>query len=388
MERRTRTGLFYVVITLFWMSMYSYMPILSTHSKAMGALPTMIGSIASAYGLTQMCLRIPLGILSDKLKMRKIFVIIGCATSAASALGLMFSTTPVMLMIFRGLAGVAASSWVTFTVLFSSYFDPATAPQAMARVNIYNNLGQMTALFLGGQVAQHFGSRFSFLLSLVFAGCAFALSFFITEKRPESVTPITGKAIVEVVTDKLLLSVSCLAIVYQVIQQGTVMGFTPMYVQELGGTSAQQGYITSISLAGSMIAAIISSRFLLKKLGARRCILIGQLITATFTVLIALAARSVWQVFVFQFVAGLGNGITYPLLMGLAIKNIRPERRSIAMGSFQSIYALGMFIGPLLTGVLNTGLTLSTSLCIVACLGYVAFAAGLFVLPKDKQGAR
>jgi len=38
------------------------------------------------------------------------------------------------------------------------------------------------------------------------------------------------------------------------------------------------------------------------------------------------------------------------VLMGLAIKTVPEEKRATAMGFFQSIYALGMFGGPVFAG--------------------------------------
>jgi len=63
--------LFSVIIILFWFSLYIYVPQLSNYAKELGASYRLIGLIGSAYGFSQTILRIPLGILSDKLRNRK-----------------------------------------------------------------------------------------------------------------------------------------------------------------------------------------------------------------------------------------------------------------------------------------------------------------------------
>ena len=60
---------------------------------------------------------------------------------------------------------------------------------------------------------------------------------------------------------------------------------------------------------------------------------------------------SFWLLVACQAVMGLGIGIAFPVLMGLALQSVEPEARASAMGVFQSIYAVGMTLGPALSGV-------------------------------------
>jgi len=76
---------------------------------------------------------------------------------------------------------------------------------------------------------------------------------------------------------------------------------------------------------------------------------------------------------------GLGRGITGPLLMGLSIETTPVARRAMIRGIFQSIYAVGMFLGPVIAGQIGTslgtkGLFLSTS-----GVGLLAMAGVLLV---------
>jgi MFS family permease len=52
-----------------------------------------------------------------------------------------------------------------------------------------------------------------------------------------------------------------------------------------------------------------------------------------------------------QAVIGLGVGIAFPVLMGLALQAVEPEARASAMGVFQSVYAIGMTLGPAVSGL-------------------------------------
>jgi MFS family permease len=49
---------------------------------------------------------------------------------------------------------------------------------------------------------------------------------------------------------------------------------------------------------------------------------------------------------------GLANGLFFPILLGLSIEGVDTYHRSTAMGIHQSVYAIGMFSGPWIGGLL------------------------------------
>ena len=56
--------------------------------------------------------------------------------------------------------------------------------------------------------------------------------------------------------------------------------------------------------------------------------------------------------FAAQLCLGLGQGIGYPVLLGMSIQHVAETERATAMGLHQAIYAVGMFAGPWLSGLL------------------------------------
>ena len=52
-----------------------------------------------------------------------------------------------------------------------------------------------------------------------------------------------------------------------------------------------------------------------------------------------------------QILSGIGWGFALPLLMGLRIREVAPSEKATAMGIFQSIYGIGMLLGPSITGI-------------------------------------
>ena len=119
---KSRKRLFYIVVMMYWFSMYTYVPILSPYVEHLGGSLFMIGLVIGSYGFTQLLVRIPLGIWSDRIGKRKVFIIAGIACAILSCLGMALTTNVWVVLGLRSLAGVAAASWVAFTVLFASYY--------------------------------------------------------------------------------------------------------------------------------------------------------------------------------------------------------------------------------------------------------------------------
>ncbi|MGA2765567.1 MAG: MFS transporter [Spirochaetia bacterium] len=65
----------------------------------------------------------------------------------------------------------------------------------------------------------------------------------------------------------------------------------------------------------------------------------------------AATAHSIALLFVATIAMGGANGFFFPLLMGLSIEQVDAAHRSTAMGIHQAIYAVGMFLGPWIGGI-------------------------------------
>ena len=102
--------LFSIVTVLFWFSLYAYVPQISNYARELGASYKFIGLIGGAYGLTQTILRIPIGIVSDKFRLRKIFIIMGIMCAVISATLVYLFPSPYSLLWARLIAGIASAT--------------------------------------------------------------------------------------------------------------------------------------------------------------------------------------------------------------------------------------------------------------------------------------
>ncbi len=370
--------LFCIVTFLYWFSLYAYVPMLAPYSESIGATHKMIGLIVGSYGFTQMLLRIPLGIYSDKLNKRKPFITFGLFISIISSLGLWYFPNPWLIFIFRSLAGVTAATWVTMTVLFSSYFKKEDTAAAIGIINSINALGQVLAMLLGGFAAQHISQTMPFLIAAIGAIAALLLSLKIEEKEDLQRKPLKTYELVQVIKNKNLILVSILAIFSQLIIYATVFGFTPIYAKNIGATDFQISLLSVLSVLPIIIVPILSGAFISKRYGDKKTIVIGFLILSLSTILIPYI-NSINFLYISQIAGGFGRGMVFPMLMSLSIKKVEESKRATAMGFFQAIYGVGMFVGPIIVGVLSDFVGLSWGFVAVASIGVLGILTTFFL---------
>jgi predicted MFS family arabinose efflux permease len=366
-----RIPLFCIVTLLFWFSMYTCVPILTAYVEFLGASHKMAGLIVGMYGFSQMLLRIPVGIMSDRFHKRRLFIVFGLLFTTLSGAGILVSQSITWILILRALAGAAAATWVDFTILFASYYRRDETTKAIGTITVYNTLGQMLGILCGGWFADVYGWEWSFLIGACVGTVGFAASFFLVEKFDDNAQKITAQGVIEVARDRTLLVVSFLAILFQLMTFATVFGFTPVYAQIMHATKLDMGLLTFFSTFPTAVAAWVGGRHLAAKLGEKNVIVGGFILSGVFTAIIPLTT-SLGLLILTQAVAGFGRGLATPILMSLSIKDMAPGQRATAMGFYQAIYGLGMFLGPLFMGVAGDLLTLQQGFVIVGALGCVS----------------
>ena len=366
METSAQKKLLFVTL-LFWFSMYTYVPILAPYAQSLGASYDMTGMIIGAYGLSQLLLRIPLGILSDASGTRKFFILWGLVLAAGSSFGMWLLPAAFALLVCRTLAGVAASTWVDFTVLFVSYFPIKESPRALGYLNAANNLGQVTAMLSGAYLAQHVSMNAPFLLGAVAGVFGLAGAFLLEEKKLPP-KPVNTVVLREAFQNVRLLKLSFLGIIIQMLTFVTVFGFLPLAATAIGASTFELGLLTTATMVPSIFSAAMSGAYFSRRFGERTTLSFGLLLTSLTCLAIPWIEQLSW-LYVTQMLGGFARGLVLPLLMGLSIRDFPADKRSTAMGVFQSLYGLGMFFGPLLAGFVSGVAGLATGFALTGAIG-------------------
>jgi MFS family permease len=362
--------LLYFVNAFFWMTVYTYVPIFPAYLQNTGVSATMIGIITGSYGVMQMLLRLPLGILSDRLHRRKPFIIAGIAVGALSSLMMFFIGTPMAMLAGRLMAGLSACAYVQISILFSSYYDVNNTSKSLGFVEGSTAAGQLTAMLLGGFASSLFSDRYTFLLAALLGCVGIALASFAQESRIERI-PATVGDIGKVVSERTLIVASVLAIFVQAVNFGKAFVFAPLAASAFGATPLQKSALTMFSpLSGGRLAP---------RYGTRSVVAAGFALQAVSCAMVPFAPSIGW-LYASQFLTGLGYAVAFPSLMTLGISKMPPEKRATAMGFYQSVYGIGILCGPLLTGFLTNWIGKNPSFFVNAAMAVAAgIAAILFI---------
>ena len=380
-EKRTIRA-YYVGMFLYWGALYVYSPILSVYAQSLGASFTIVGIVVGAYGFVQMWLRIPLGIWSDRLGRRLPFLYAGHFFNLVGCLGLAMAPTPMYLIVFRGVLGISAATWVAFTVLFASYFPANQSPKAMGVITAINGISLITVNGLGGQIAQMWGMGATFYAGAVLAAIGLIATVPIKEHRTHREPP-TFRQIWRIITHPALMLVASITALNHYAFWATTFGFVPVYAADLGASKLTLGIIGVAALVPYTLTAPMNHRFA-ARLGENRAVFVGILVMAV-TMFVVPLINNIPLLAISQGASGFGRGLVYPLLMGLSIREISGEDRATAMGVYQAVYAIGMFLGPTTAGAVADAVGLSGAFIIAGAVSAIAAVAALILLGRTND---
>ncbi|MHB1318882.1 MAG: MFS transporter [Anaerolineae bacterium] len=348
-NRRMMTILLCVAVFMYWISLYLYAPTLPTYVEGKVDTLASVGIILSMYGLWQAIVRLPLGIFADWMGKRKPFVIFGLALGGLGAYMLASAQDASGLLVARAITGLAAGTWVPLVVMFTSLFPPEEAVRASALLTFVGGVGRILATAVTGTLNNWMGYPFAFYLA---AGAAILAIVAILPAREQAQPPKVPSMgnLARLLSRSDVLLPSVLSMILQYANWATTFSFVPILAGELGATDVTLSVLLSFNIAvvtfGNLIATTV-----VRRIGARNMVYLSFALLTVGT-LGAAVAHSILAVFVLQFLIGFSNGIGYPVLMGMSIRNVEEAQRGTAMGFHQAVYAIGMFAGPALSGVL------------------------------------
>ncbi|KKI89866.1 MFS transporter [Bacillus sp. SA1-12] len=364
--------IFLIVSFAPWFSHFIYLPILTPHIELMGGKYTFIGIVLSSYGLMQFIFRLPIGICSDLFKLRRPFIVTGMLISTASCLLFALTDSLGWVLIARSLAGIAAATWVVFTVLYSSYFVDREVHRAMSSISFVVVLAQLLGMSVSGIIVNEWGWHAPFWIGGITSLLAAILSFFIYEVKEENArAPVKVIDLTSVIKEPMLIKVSMLSILAHSMIFTTTFGFIPAYALKIGLTASEISLLVFTFMIPHAIATLFMGKLIVPLLGKWKTLNIAFFASALITLLTPFI-ESKGLLMVIQALNGFSLGIVFPMLLGLAIETIPHEKRATAMGVYQALYAIGMFSGPFIAGVLNTKFGLAAGFYFTGIVGFIA----------------
>lgn len=337
----------FIIMILYWFSLYTYIPFQVPYLYALNVTPSIVGIILGLYGASQMILRFPFGIISDYFGKYKIFIVLGSLLSAISCIIKMVYPTANGFLVGNILTGVAASTWLMYMVLYYSYFDRSKEHMAASKCLVANVIG----MFLGFLFATIFYQKFGMSLMLIAAAlAAFAatiLALFLKEEKREKKNNI--KDLILVIKNKRLLFFSVLSIIEQGIHMAASVSFTLNRIKELGGASYLVGIASLINMFFAIVSAYIASTSFASKRGSKFYVPFSFVLLGLYCVSVILT-KNIFVIVASQILSGLSIGMLASYLTSEALIEIDRDKKSSAMGFYQTAYSIGIFIYPIITG--------------------------------------
>ncbi|ANY69594.1 MFS transporter [Paenibacillus sp. BIHB 4019] len=365
--------LFTIVTLLYWTSMYVYVPTLSPFLSGRGLSMQLIGIVLGSYGFVQMLVRFPVGVASDRFGKRKPFIILGMVTALLSCLMFLVPGHWLWPLGGRAMAGICASTWVAFTVMYANYFAAEDAAKAMGSISVMIVSGQMLGMLMSGTVTDMWGDAAPFITGAVIAGVGLLLALILKEpqKQLHERVGMTLAMARSIIGTKLLLQVSLLSILAHGVLFITMFGFTPLKAETLGITGYGLTFIVFAFMLPHALASMFTAKWFAPRFGNWVTIGIGFVLSAICTVAIAYTDSFAMLVLT-QAINGFAQGLHLPLLLGLSIRDVQPAGRATAMGLYQAVYSIGMFSGPFLAGWLNDSWGMNSGFWFGGLLGAAA----------------
>lgn len=340
--------LFYIIVTLFWFAQYVYIPFQSTYLISIGTISSMVGVIIGAYGITQMLLRLPVGIYADCIGKHKALIIVGALLSGLASVVRVYCCDGTGFLIANLLSGVASATWISFMVYYTGQYSNNQQQLATSKVIMFNNLGMLLGFITSTLCYSIMGMKY-LCLSSVFAGIfACILALFLKEPK-KTKEHLSIKALCCVCMNKRLIIFSFVALIQQGIQLTTTMSFTNQIMRDCGASNTIVGLssiIYMISVVG--FAGLASTKWIEQK-GPKVWIPLVLSIIAVYCVSVAFTHYIPCLLFL-QILPGMSTGLLLTYATSEAMKDIPPEKKSTAMGFFQAVYAIGMTTFPIFTG--------------------------------------
>lgn len=379
--RKTTIGLFLVVVFLYWTALYLYVPTLPLYIQTKTNDLALVGTALSMYGLWQLIVRLPLGILADWAGRRKPFLLAWLGLVAAGALLLGSAQDINAAIVGRALVGVSAGTWVPLVVMFSGMFRPGEVVRATAILSITGSVGRIAATAANGWLNELGGYPLAFHLAAGAAVLAALIVVFLPEAARPPLKPSLG-GLWRLSSRREVLLPSLLQALTHLSDFAATFTFMPILARSKGASDIAVSAMLSLNLVMGLLGNF-ASPWLVRRLGYRKTAALSFGFMA-LGVGGAAVAPNLAAVFGFQFCIGAGFGLGYPLLMGLSINRVDESERTTAMGLHQSVYSLGMFAGPGLSGVLAAALGLPLMFAIIAAIILVLGLAGAWALREGQ----
>ena len=153
----------FIAVIFFWFAQYVYIPYQTPYLTMIQTSTSFIGIIIGSYGISQMVLRLPVGLLADYRNKHKMIMLIGALSSGCASLFRIIFNNGIGFLIGNLFSGLASAMWISFMVLYPK--DQQT--KATSSIIVANNLRMLLGFITSTLLYKKIGMQMICLLSVI-----------------------------------------------------------------------------------------------------------------------------------------------------------------------------------------------------------------------------
>ena len=311
-----------------------------------------LGLLMSLYSLMQFVFAPIVGGLSDRFGRRSV-ILVSLAGAAASYLLSAFAPTLSWLFVGRVIAGITGASFSAANAYVADITPPEKRAQSFGLVGAAFGFGFILGPALGGVLGDR-GLRMPYFVAAGLNAVNFVYGLFVL---PESLAPENRRSF-SLARSNPLGALRSLAMHHIVIGlTGTMFcAFISQWIlQSVWALNNQERFDWSLRAVGVSLMIIgvatalvqgLGIRIILPKLGQRRALIVGLVISATGHMCFGLV-RHGWMVYLLLFPFALG-GIAGPAVQSIITSEVDSTEQGELQGSINSLGGIAAIIGPLI----------------------------------------
>lgn len=385
-DAKKKQALLLAVVILFWFAQYVYIPYQTPYLLSIQVSEAFLGSILGAYGVTQMLMRLPIGVMADSVGRHKIFILSGTLAAGAASLIRFLLPGGTGFLAANLLSGMASSMWISFMVMYTGFFPEEEQQKATGRIILCNNFGILLGFLMSSLLYKNFGMSLLCILSIAAGVLATLLAFFLKEEKGTGAFSHISFASLKVCFHKRLILFSLLALIQQGVQMSTAMSFTAQILKERGASAFLIGFSSIIYMVSAVLTSAFSSSKKAVKIGSGTLIPIVFFTLGLYCILVPITPY-IPLLLALQLLPGMATGILFSNLTSEAMKGIPAKIKSTAMGFYQAVYALGMTLFPMFTGSLAAGRSYLAAYILLALAAFAGTAVSFIYYCLKKSAA-
>lgn len=322
-------------------------PLLPLYLITFGASSTVIGAVMAVFTITATVMRIPIGLLIDRVG-RKPFLLYGIACFTAGKLGYLWAPSILLMLPFRVLHGLGWSGCTTAV----STINADIVPQARrGELMGYAGMASSLASALGPVLGFALFHRFDYSGVFLGASALLVLSYIFAVPVAEPIRPNSEPYKAARWIDNIMVKESidpAIGVMFLSFGHGGILTFLPIHALKIGvaNPGIWFGVYAVCILLSRPIAGPISD-----KVSRRAVIIPGLILNLAGIVMLAFATTSN-ELMAAAIVGGFGTGAAQPALMTQSVDQSSAQRRGQSLAQFQFFYDLGIGIGSLTLGAL------------------------------------